>query len=247
MMWIICHGLHRHQISTHLHILGRRVRFKTQKEQISSGKRILQDFILPFPYLNSSYVIIRSKKLCLILITIEIPYVKPWYRSEYTNLFPFLSSMSWSIVWSPCSPTLATRSLSKTACLTPTSPVARWPCRTPSFCWGEIRKEKTFHAVVLIFILRDDDKTCWLLLHRHLPMIAGLLHGRIHLNMQEFRQQNHMTLFSNVLAILELLQPLVFHSDHQRALQNCLLSFMKVLQVGGSPGSGPHQVIMSRD
>ncbi len=69
---------------------------------------------------------------------------------------------------------------------------------------------------------------------RHLPMIAGLLHGRIHLNMQEFRQQNHMTFFSNVLAILELLQPLIFHSDHQRALQDCLLSFMKVLQVSDS-------------
>uniref|UniRef100_A0A3B4V4F3 Integrator complex subunit 1 n=1 Tax=Seriola dumerili TaxID=41447 RepID=A0A3B4V4F3_SERDU len=68
------------------------------------------------------------------------------------------------------------------------------------------------------------------LLLRHLPMIAGLLHGRIHLNMHEFRQQNHMTFFSNALAILELLQPLVFHSDHQRALQDCLLSFMKVLQ-----------------
>lgn len=68
------------------------------------------------------------------------------------------------------------------------------------------------------------------LLLRHLPMIAGLLHGRIHLNVHEFRQQNHMTFFSNVLAILELLQPLVFHSNHQRALQDCLLSFMKVLQ-----------------
>uniref|UniRef100_A0A3B4FN49 Integrator complex subunit 1 n=1 Tax=Pundamilia nyererei TaxID=303518 RepID=A0A3B4FN49_9CICH len=73
------------------------------------------------------------------------------------------------------------------------------------------------------------------LLLRHLPMIAGLLHGRMHLNMQEFRQQNHMTFFSNVLAILELLQPLVFHSDHQRALQDCLLSFMKVLQRTRSP------------
>lgn len=62
-------------------------------------------------------------------------------------------------------------------------------------------------------------------------MIAGLLHGRIHLNMHEFRQQNHMTFFSNVLAILELLQPLVFLSDHQGALQDCLLSFMKVLKV----------------
>lgn len=68
------------------------------------------------------------------------------------------------------------------------------------------------------------------LLLRHLSMIASLLHGRIHLNIHEFRQQNHLTFFSNVLAILELLQPLVFHSDHQRALQDCLLSFMKVLQ-----------------
>lgn len=67
---------------------------------------------------------------------------------------------------------------------------------------------------------------------RHLPMISGLLHSRIHLNLREFRQQNHMTFFSNVLAILELLQPLVFHGDHQGALQDCLLSFMKVLQVG---------------
>uniref|UniRef100_A0A4W5KXU0 Integrator complex subunit 1 n=1 Tax=Hucho hucho TaxID=62062 RepID=A0A4W5KXU0_9TELE len=68
------------------------------------------------------------------------------------------------------------------------------------------------------------------LLLRHLPMIGALLHGRIHLNFQEFRSQNHLTFFSNVLAILELLQPLVFHSEHQRVLQDCLLSFMKILQ-----------------
>lgn len=74
---------------------------------------------------------------------------------------------------------------------------------------------------------------------RHLPMVAGLLHSRIHLNLREFRQQNHMTFFSNVLAILELLQPLVFHGDHQGALQDCLLSFMKVLQVGDPGLSDP--------
>uniref|UniRef100_A0A671SM89 Integrator complex subunit 1-like n=1 Tax=Sinocyclocheilus anshuiensis TaxID=1608454 RepID=A0A671SM89_9TELE len=68
------------------------------------------------------------------------------------------------------------------------------------------------------------------LLLRHLPMIAALLHGRIHLNLREIRQQNHLTFFSDVLVVLELLQPLVFHSDHQRALQDCLLSFIKVLQ-----------------
>ncbi|CAL8303109.1 unnamed protein product [Merluccius merluccius] len=68
------------------------------------------------------------------------------------------------------------------------------------------------------------------LLLRHLPMIAGLLHGRMHLNLQEFRQHNHLTFFTNVLAILELLQPLVFHGHHQRALQDCLLSFMRALK-----------------
>uniref|UniRef100_A0A672MNH3 Integrator complex subunit 1 n=1 Tax=Sinocyclocheilus grahami TaxID=75366 RepID=A0A672MNH3_SINGR len=68
------------------------------------------------------------------------------------------------------------------------------------------------------------------LLLRHLPMIAALLHGRIHLNLREIRQQNHLTFFSDVLVVLELLQPLIFHSDHQRALQDCLLSFIKVLQ-----------------
>ncbi|KAL0992825.1 hypothetical protein UPYG_G00099040 [Umbra pygmaea] len=77
------------------------------------------------------------------------------------------------------------------------------------------------------------------LLLRHLPMIAALLHGRIHLNFHEFPSQNHLTFFSNVLAILELLQPSVFHSEHQRALQDCLLSFMKILQNLKRPRMNP--------
>ncbi|MBN3285694.1 INT1 protein, partial [Polyodon spathula] len=68
------------------------------------------------------------------------------------------------------------------------------------------------------------------LLLRHLPMIAALLHGRIHLNFPEFRQQNHLSFFTHVLAILELLHPLVFQTEHQRALQDSLLSFIQVLQ-----------------
>ena len=40
-------------------------------------------------------------------------------------------------------------------------------------------------------------------------MIAALLHGRTHLNFQEFRQQNHLTFFLHVLGVLELLQPQV--------------------------------------
>ncbi|NWX64143.1 INT1 protein, partial [Promerops cafer] len=68
-----------------------------------------------------------------------------------------------------------------------------------------------------------------ILLLRHLPMIAALLHGRVHLNFQEFRQQNHLTFFIHVLGILELLQPQVFQNEHQVALWDCLLSFIRLL------------------
>ncbi|XP_064415075.1 integrator complex subunit 1 isoform X2 [Latimeria chalumnae] len=68
------------------------------------------------------------------------------------------------------------------------------------------------------------------LMLRHLPMIAALLHGRVHLNFHEFRQQNHLLFFTHVLGILELLHPHVFQSDHQGALQDCLLSFIQLLQ-----------------
>ncbi|XP_027623842.1 integrator complex subunit 1 isoform X2 [Tupaia chinensis] len=68
-----------------------------------------------------------------------------------------------------------------------------------------------------------------LLLLRHLPMIAALLHGRTHLNFQEFRQQNHLTFFLHVLGVLELLQPQVFQDEHQGALWDCLLSFIRLL------------------
>ncbi|KAM9210267.1 integrator complex subunit 1 isoform 4-T5 [Dugong dugon] len=68
-----------------------------------------------------------------------------------------------------------------------------------------------------------------ILLLRHLPMLAALLHGRTHLNFQEFRQQNHLTFFLHVLGVLELLQPHVFRSEHQGALWDCLLSFIRLL------------------
>uniref|UniRef100_A0A670XWG7 Integrator complex subunit 1 n=1 Tax=Pseudonaja textilis TaxID=8673 RepID=A0A670XWG7_PSETE len=68
-----------------------------------------------------------------------------------------------------------------------------------------------------------------ILLLRHLPMIAALLHGRIHLNFQEFRQQKHLAFFLHVLGILELLQPQVFQNEHQGAMWDCLLSFIQLL------------------
>ncbi|XP_063042002.1 integrator complex subunit 1 isoform X2 [Engraulis encrasicolus] len=68
------------------------------------------------------------------------------------------------------------------------------------------------------------------LLLRHLPMMAALMHGRVHLNLQELQQQNHLSFFNDALAILELLTPLVFHTHHQGALHDCLLSIIKILQ-----------------
>lgn len=65
-------------------------------------------------------------------------------------------------------------------------------------------------------------------------MIAALLHGRTHLNFQEFRQQNHLTFFLHVLGVLELLQPQVFQSEHQGALWDCLRSFIRLLLVGAA-------------
>ncbi|XP_014390760.1 PREDICTED: integrator complex subunit 1, partial [Myotis brandtii] len=68
-----------------------------------------------------------------------------------------------------------------------------------------------------------------LLLRYGLPTPAALLHGRTHLNFQEFRQQNHLTFFLHVLGVLELLQPQVFQSEHQGALWDCLRSFIRLL------------------
>lgn len=78
----------------------------------------------------------------------------------------------------------------------------------------------------------DMTESTLLLVPRHLPMIAALLHGRTHLNFQEFRQQNHLAFFLHVLGILELLQPRVFQSEHQGALWDCLRSFIRLLLVG---------------
>lgn len=67
-----------------------------------------------------------------------------------------------------------------------------------------------------------------ILLLRHLPMMAALLHGRTHLNFQEFRQ-HHLGCFLHVLGLLELLQPQIFQSEHQGALWDCLRSFLGLL------------------
>ncbi|TRY54796.1 hypothetical protein DNTS_001767 [Danionella cerebrum] len=65
------------------------------------------------------------------------------------------------------------------------------------------------------------------LLLRHLPMIAALLHGRTHLNLKEIRQQNHLSFFMDVLAMLELLQPLNFRRSSRMPIINKFVQFIQ--------------------
>ena len=70
---------------------------------------------------------------------------------------------------------------------------------------------------------------------RQLPQLGWLLRGRAHLTPREFRNKQHKLLFVNSLAILELLQPMVFQESQTNALELCLepfFDFLKVLRRG---------------
>lgn len=163
-------------------------------------------------------------------------WVLCWVHLFFLMSLMFRSLTSWSTAWSHCWQMWETPSLQRTVCLTLTLPAGNWLFHTPFFYSGKdfmsfLLPRVKDHLIQRNFLSLSTPPPS---IPRHLPMIAGLLHGRVHLNVHEFRQQNHMTFFCNVLDILKLLQPLVFHSDHQRALQDCLLSFMRVLQVSSS-------------
>ncbi|XP_071443700.1 integrator complex subunit 1 [Hetaerina americana] len=64
-----------------------------------------------------------------------------------------------------------------------------------------------------------------LLVLRQLPMLGASLHGRVHLDWGVFRSRNHLTLFQQVLGLLELLQPRIFASEHSSGLEDTLDAF----------------------
>ncbi|XP_037669957.1 integrator complex subunit 1 isoform X2 [Choloepus didactylus] len=68
-----------------------------------------------------------------------------------------------------------------------------------------------------------------ILLLRHLPVLAALLHGRTHLSFQEFCRQSHLAFFLRALGLLGLLQPPLFRAEHQGPLWDCLRAFVRVL------------------
>ncbi|KAG8191071.1 hypothetical protein JTE90_008385 [Oedothorax gibbosus] len=114
------------------------------------------------------------------------------------------------------------------------------------------------HTLLLALARTDSSKQCLgkmvriefickkmasnhpLLLLRQLPMMTSLLRGRVHLDYHQFRQQNHVTLFSCYLSIIELLPPLLFKAEYCADLNNILSLYMDVFQAYGSPKEIAH-------
>ncbi|XP_048575697.1 integrator complex subunit 1 [Nematostella vectensis] len=71
-----------------------------------------------------------------------------------------------------------------------------------------------------------------MLLLRHLPMIAGLLRGRVHLNSKEFNSQQHLLFFSHMLGIMDLLRPHIFTRDKyiESGLRDALDVFIDLVE-----------------
>lgn len=67
-----------------------------------------------------------------------------------------------------------------------------------------------------------------LLVLRHLPMLAGSLKGRAQYEWSVLRNRGHFLLFGQVLGLMELLQPYIFHQNI--TLYELLESFFMLLQ-----------------
>lgn len=67
------------------------------------------------------------------------------------------------------------------------------------------------------------------LLLRELPLIASLLSGRGHMDIHILRVEHHLTLFNQILGMLELLQPKVFDDIYKDGLSKTLQCFFTLL------------------
>lgn len=70
-----------------------------------------------------------------------------------------------------------------------------------------------------------------LLVLRQLPMLASSLTGRSYQSFSQFRSGNHLSLFIQVIGLLELLQPHLFNDEHQKALEDTLGNYFQCFQV----------------
>ncbi|XP_053665184.1 integrator complex subunit 1 [Anopheles marshallii] len=72
------------------------------------------------------------------------------------------------------------------------------------------------------------------LLLRQLSVLSALLQGRAHMDLHVLRSEYHFHLFHQVMGILELLAPLVYHDCYRAGLQNGLDCFFQLLKHHGT-------------
>ncbi|KAL6431603.1 hypothetical protein ACFW04_007276 [Cataglyphis niger] len=69
-----------------------------------------------------------------------------------------------------------------------------------------------------------------ILVLRQLPMLASSLMGRCYLDFGQFRSGHHLNLFTQVMGLLELLQPHLFDEQHKIPLENTLENYFQCFQ-----------------
>jgi hypothetical protein len=65
-----------------------------------------------------------------------------------------------------------------------------------------------------------------------LPLIAALLNGKTEFKFGEMRHKNFLLMFTHMQALLENLQPHVFHKD-LAALEDIIGSYFSLIEVSG--------------
>lgn len=71
------------------------------------------------------------------------------------------------------------------------------------------------------------------LILRQLSVLATLLEGRAHMDINVLRSGHHISLFQQVLGIIEILQPQVFEEPYKEALQQALNCYFKLFEIHG--------------
>ncbi|XP_032686897.1 integrator complex subunit 1 isoform X2 [Odontomachus brunneus] len=69
-----------------------------------------------------------------------------------------------------------------------------------------------------------------ILVLRQLPMLASSLMGRCYLDFGQFRAGHHLNLFTQVMGLLELLQPHLFMEEHETSLEHTLENYFQCFQ-----------------
>lgn len=72
-----------------------------------------------------------------------------------------------------------------------------------------------------------------ILVLRQLPLLASSLMGWCDLEFSQFRSGHHLNLFTQVMGLLELLQPHLFNEEHRKGLEDTLENYFSCFQVGG--------------